>query len=47
MAAGVPVVATNVGGNPESIVHGVTGFLVPPKNTNALASFSEKNGRSC
>lgn len=38
MAAGVPVVATNVGGNPESIVHGVTGFLVPPKNTNALAS---------
>ncbi len=30
MAAGVPVVATRVGGNAEAVEDGVTGFLVPP-----------------
>lgn len=29
MAAGVPVVATNVGGNAEAVEDGVTGFVVP------------------
>jgi glycosyltransferase involved in cell wall biosynthesis len=37
MAAGVPVVATAVGGTPELVVDGVTGWLVPPGNPSELA----------
>jgi glycosyltransferase involved in cell wall biosynthesis len=37
MAAGKPVVATKVGGIPEIVVHGETGILVPPRDTDALA----------
>jgi glycosyltransferase involved in cell wall biosynthesis len=37
MACGKPVVATAVDGTPEAVVHGQTGFLVPPRNPEALA----------
>lgn len=37
MGAGKPVVATAVGGIPEVVVEGETGFLVPPKDSGALA----------
>ncbi len=36
-SAGVPVVATAVGGAPEVVQHGVTGLLVPPQDPSALA----------
>ena len=38
MASGKPVVATNVGGNPEIVVNGETGFLVPPRDPDSLAA---------
>src|SRR4029453_11846502 len=39
MAAGLPVVATAVGGVPEQIVHLETGILVPPDDPEAIADW--------
>ena len=36
MAYGIPIVATRVGGNPELVAEGETGFLVPVKDIRAL-----------
>ncbi len=38
MACGVPVVSTNVGGPSETVINGETGFLVPPRDPNALGA---------
>jgi glycosyltransferase involved in cell wall biosynthesis len=38
MAAGLPVVATRVGGTPEVVVNEVSGLLVPPRDAAALAT---------
>jgi glycosyltransferase involved in cell wall biosynthesis len=37
MAMGIPVIATNIGGPPEVVQDGITGFLVPPADPKALA----------
>jgi glycosyltransferase involved in cell wall biosynthesis len=37
-AAGIPVVATAVGGVPEAVANGETGLLVPPGDDHALAA---------
>ena len=38
MACGVPVVASNVGGLPEVITDGITGFLHPPDDLQSMAA---------
>jgi glycosyltransferase involved in cell wall biosynthesis len=42
MAAGKPVVATAVGGTPEAVIDGVTGYLVPSGDVPALATAIRK-----
>lgn len=42
MASGLPMVVTNVDGNPEAVRDGVDGFVVPPGQPEALAAAIEK-----
>jgi glycosyltransferase involved in cell wall biosynthesis len=39
MAAGKPVIATNVGDNSSIVKHGITGYLVQPKNAAQMAEY--------
>lgn len=45
MAAGLPVVASNVGGIPEIVVDGQTGFLIPPASPAEIARCLRELGR--
>ena len=38
MAASLPVVATNVGGNAEAVNEGISGSIVPPEDPEALST---------
>ena len=38
MAASLPIIATDVGGNAEAVKDGVTGFIVPPEDPESLAA---------
>ncbi len=38
MASGIPVIATQVGSNPEAVIDGSTGLLVPPRDLDALGA---------
>lgn len=42
MAAKKPIVATNVGGNPEVVQNNVTGFIVPPQQPQEMANAINK-----
>ena len=46
MAVGKPVVSTRVGGVPEVVVDGETGYLVPPRDPEALARAVVKLARN-
>jgi glycosyltransferase involved in cell wall biosynthesis len=42
MAAGLPVIVSRVGGNPEVVTDGETGLLIPPRDAEALAQALER-----
>jgi glycosyltransferase involved in cell wall biosynthesis len=37
MAAGVAVIVTNVGSNPEVVSNGINGFVIPPRDSEVIA----------
>jgi glycosyltransferase involved in cell wall biosynthesis len=39
MSLGKPIVASEIGGIPDLVIHGKNGFLVPPKNPKELAKY--------
>jgi len=41
MAASLPVIATDVGGNREAVLDGITGWVVPPEDPKALVLTSQ------
>jgi L-malate glycosyltransferase len=42
MAAGLPVIASEVGGNPEVVTDGETGLIIPSRDAGALAQALER-----
>jgi glycosyltransferase involved in cell wall biosynthesis len=42
MAAGLPMIVTNVGGNPEAVTDGISGLIVPPGDPAQLSAAIEK-----
>jgi N-acetyl-alpha-D-glucosaminyl L-malate synthase BshA len=47
MASGVPVVASEVGGLPEVVEHGVTGFLAPVGDVEGMAGYCLEILKDC
>jgi L-malate glycosyltransferase len=41
MGFGIPVIASNIAGIPEQVEHGITGYLVDPGDSEALAKYIE------
>jgi glycosyltransferase involved in cell wall biosynthesis len=42
MAAGLPTIATNVGGNPEAVIDGETGLIVAPHDADGMSAAIER-----
>jgi len=42
MACGIPVIGSAVGGVPYTVQHGITGFIVPPRDPGSLAARLEE-----
>lgn len=47
MAVGLPAVATKVGGNPEVVLHGSTGYLVRPGDATAMLDHLSALANDC
>jgi glycosyltransferase involved in cell wall biosynthesis len=42
MSCGIPVIASEIGGTPDMIEHGVDGFIVKQRNFNGIADIVEE-----